>query len=444
MVCSRTRKLSVEQAATLLGSIGSDLQEGIVRVCEGYDDDPGGPLFYIADYPYADLLVRDGVFLSPCGSHPSCEECRDLLRDTSYSKIPLALVTSNAVEIFAGESRRTKQGKSVPLRILASGELFGVFETLDSLMDAKHGPSPWSVSSGARSIWILAPLGDKRLPSLLKPDANADWDWEKSDSHWSLVKAATADTKQWQSSILLFTTRFFERLKSGAEAASYFRQVILERAWTQSAALRHSAIKNAQFRAWFVEEVAPKINLPLGQLFHFATLCHLMSLADGDYPAFQAAAVGKMPLGPFAIFEQRIHHALKALSLRQPNPREYNPVVLQPSHLSDDNLWGYYSFRCPSLLGAAVPEIPSFSDIPASFYRTLELLQEASRSASRIDLERTRFFAQAGRFDLNTKSGQLPPSDFFAQAPKSSARQGGLYVDSPFLVAGLRLVRRSD
>ncbi|HTX40329.1 MAG TPA: hypothetical protein VMD25_00775 [Acidobacteriaceae bacterium] len=367
--------------------------EAIAEVCE--DEDTTAPLFYFAEYEYGDLVVKEGKFVPPCGTHTSCAECRELSRYASYSHIPLAFVQRNAVEVFAGETRASRQGKTVPLRVLAAGEMFGVFETLDYLLGSKLDPPSYSVSAGARSVWVLAPLGDVRLTKLIGEETGTDLEWDRNESHWSLIQAATRNSAKWKTSVVVFSESFVRLLKESESAASAFRQLLLETGWQQSAALRHTAGKNAFLRAWYLDGPARTLPMPLGELYQFATICHLLSIAEGDYPAYQSIGAGEHVLGPFEIFEKILGNALCALRAKVPQASTYYPVVLQPAHLNVNCPAGYYSFRCPSLLGSVDHNVTNYSDTIAPIAKTLHSLCE-SKSGISIDLEKTLFFAQAG------------------------------------------------
>jgi len=128
--------------------------------------------------------VNRGTFETPCAD-PACATCSALRADCSYSHIPLAVVLGRSVEVFldaptsmdaAGDA-----AGAVPLRVLSEGDLFGVFETLHSLLGEGEARPPWSVSSGSRSIWIIAPLGDRRITEALTARCGCHVDWSRTE-----------------------------------------------------------------------------------------------------------------------------------------------------------------------------------------------------------------------------------------------------------------------
>lgn len=435
MPCSATKPLRFAEMQKLCASLNPSLAEALSEVMA--NEEPKEPYFYSADYSYGQLIVREGKFQAPCGQHTTCDECRGMINQCRYSDIPLAIVRTKAIEVFAGDATSTKQGATVPLKILRAGNMFGVFETLDYLLGKNQPPPPWSVSAGGRSIWVLAPLKDKNLPEVVGEVAGVDLEWDRTASHCSLVQSTMGSKLSWKISIVILGQAFVRLLKEKHESNALFRQLLLELGWEQSSALRHSALKNAQLRTWFLEGPAKTIAMPLGELYHFATICHLLSLAEGDYPAFQPAGKDSEGLGPFKSFEGILYDALSSLKGKQ--APKYYPVVLQAAHLSDDAPTGYYSLRCPSLLGHTPPNVDNFSDTLSPILRTLHSLCEKLQPRFPIDIQRTAFFAQAGKFDIAGDKSEALRKELLAHAPRNAPH--GLYTDSPFLVAGVRLAR---
>lgn len=168
----------------------------------------------------------------------------------------------------------------------------------------------------------------------------------------------------------------------------------------------------------------------------------MISIADGDYPAFQPLGVTSYRLGPFEEVEKILYEALVALRLKQPLAPKYYPIILQSGHLTNAQSVGYYSFRCPSLLGSDIPEVNSFADTTVPMLKAIEHLCETSKSPFPIDLTKTCFFSQAGKFNLAGRNSAFPRNELLKHVtiPKDQ-NQACLYTDSPFLVAGVRLVR---
>src|SRR5262249_33486998 len=153
MSCGLVDEVSFAQIATRLREINKDFAEALERACAETTKKRGPSLrFYIAKYPYASCIVDRGRFRPPC-NHRSCDDCSRLLEECSYSHIPLAAILTNSVEVSLdgvasgahSSSAVSDSTGTVMLRVLRKGDLFGVFETLHTLLRENEAPPPWSV-----------------------------------------------------------------------------------------------------------------------------------------------------------------------------------------------------------------------------------------------------------------------------------------------------------
>jgi hypothetical protein len=385
--------------------------------------------FHVTSYPYGQLVVENGQFKSPCDPR-HCAACRELLASASYSDVPLAAVLQGYCEIFVESSNREEGQHVVPLKLLESNDIFGVFETLDRLLNSPTGRSPWCVSSGARSIWIISPLGDARLPELLSELIEEDVDWTETDPHWKLVESVTRTKHPWSSEVLIFPQSVIKMVRKSSQLFSF----LLELGWRQSRRLRDASTEDADLlRA--VNQIFRKTKVPQGELYHYRTIRHFQELIRGVIPAFQSSNCTS-PAGPFQPFTELLKKVARQTK------SSVNPVVLQPGHLQNDGDVGYYSFRCPSVPGHLPACAFAFSEI-AEAYRDilLRLKREHPNSFGSGD---TQFFVRPTpkiKVPHGLKSARdLPAGDFYA-VDNSNSRLDGLYMNSPFLVAGVRIRR---
>jgi len=166
--------------------------------------------------PYGGMILDNGRFVY-----------RDALGATAspWHELPLGLVVRGSAEVFlpAGTA-----GHPFPLRVLRSGEFFGVWEALMRVSGAvtADAPAPWSMTSGARTLYIVAPMdrlsfrgalaarmlesNDEhlaRLGSTLAADnqirRQADRKLSPSMFAWELVRTLGAE-EAWSSTLLLF------------------------------------------------------------------------------------------------------------------------------------------------------------------------------------------------------------------------------------------------
>jgi hypothetical protein len=118
-----------------------------------------------ANYLFGDLIVNDGATFLRKDKNTilTTSEASQLLdSDLSYSPIPLILTLKKSNEVFIDTGSRV-----IPLNIFNVGSLLGLFETIDFLY-SYHSSPKWCVSAGARSIFMLPKLGEKKGVKKLK------------------------------------------------------------------------------------------------------------------------------------------------------------------------------------------------------------------------------------------------------------------------------------
>ncbi len=405
--------------------------------------------FFLATFDYGDLIISGGTLASPHSNQSGvkalvetvtpeklgCNSCRDFLAQVRSSSVPLAMVLEGSAEVFVDHQWDAKTPRASPVRLLQKGEVFGVFETLDSLLGAPPRRPPWSVSAGSRSVWILAPLGKSDLTyQISKVTKERKIRWNENRPPWELIrsvtKTATPQCRQfpWRTRILVIADELVQKIKRQDNLFN----LLLEIGWDQSTALRHSAIRNAEFSADFLSGSA-SVASPFGELYQYLTLRHLVGISLGDAPAFRPAFGLDGAAGPFSDFVSVMQDVMRRMNYA------YRPIVMQPHHLVGPEDFGYYSFRCPSVLGPKPPRVPNYSKIPASIKRALETLPDNHA----IDHQKTYYFTKQGdELEDLISTIALPPADFINNGkPANQDLSETIYLSSAFLVSGMRLTR---
>jgi hypothetical protein len=393
----------------------------------------------LLEYRYGDSIIENGAFHPPCDSR-GCRDCGVVTELTGYSPVPLSLILQGCAEVYLECKWDFEDGRHVPLGVLSSGEMYGVFETLDHLLGLPARKIAWSVCSGVRSVWVIAPLGNAANIGQLLKDRLATWN--DRQPHWQLIRAATKQAA-WRTLVLLFPRKVVEILRSGS-ADGFFR-ILLQAGWTQSAGHRHSAVEDAELhqelRPRFRHESAPFV----GELYQFATIKHWISVMKGDRPAFRGSHTFEEPGGPFPEFARALSAAQERAKLKS----RYRPMILRPGFLRRAGDAGYYSFRCPSLLGPPMPEVRTYAELPDYFARVLHGIRESWAAA--LKPPHLQYYVQPPKKNGPGENGesrmdspifryahQLPLEDL---APEARAEE--LYWSSPFFVSGVRLCRPS-
>lgn len=375
---------------------------------------------FVAEYDYGDLIVDCGRFVPPCSSR-DCEGCAGLRQSAEYTCIPLTFLVARNVEIFI--DYKNSDERTAPLRVMKEGELFGVFEVLDLLLNNEVVEPIWSVAAGARSIHIIAPLGNRSLPQWIRTRVGRQVTWTKKSPHWLLVKEAS-EPKKWMTKLVILPREVIQKIRQ----TDRFFEFLLETGWVQSRSLRNSMIDDANLRGIVGAEISNE-PAPLGELYHYATLRHLLSLSRGSLPCFVSSKTLSDPAGPFDTF-----CSLLAEALRDNTDFNYEPLVMQPSHVAA-GARAYYSMRCPSMPGPNPQGVNTYATVVSAFRNVLDRIKVEPWPALASN---TKFFVKDCDFRKYPgieKADNLNAEHFF-ETPNANSE---IYFDAPFFVAGVEL-----
>ena len=425
MGCDLVERVSWTSISQDVASINGEFAEAVDLLLK---DIKSTPSIFRARYPYGGLIVDKGQFRPPCGTD-QCSVCEDLLRETNFSSIPLSFVLTNAAEVHL--VREGADFDSIPLRIMSRGEPFGVFEVLDRLLGTADARPPWSVSSGSRSVVIVAPIGDRRLPRAFSTPV----EWTKNDTHWRLVQEVNQWEQAWCTEVVFFPSAFLHKLSERKKHNDKLFTLLLRVGWQQSSTLRHGSSREAELRRVYLDGPAKSVAGQMPELQQFATVQHLFEIADGSFPGFVPCHDSNCSLGPFMKFSEHLKNALSAIAgkTKTSDNGTYRPLILHPRHLQKPGDFAYYSFRRPTVASAANESaIRNFSELPYEIKRCVDMLAKQLPHRGCIDLERTRYFAQSGRFDIAAAVKSFP---------ELGGAEGRVFLDSQFFVAGVRIVK---
>ena len=138
------------------------------------------------------------------------------------------IILDKYFEVFA-----TSNGRVIPLNVAKPGDMLGLFETIDSLYNLTFSP-PWSVSSGARSIFLLPKITDqvKYKKLCYRYGFNPiDINIKTLNDHWQLFKlfAQHPDIKSsWSSDMLVFTKPWFDKKHNDSLAWRNFMTICMK------------------------------------------------------------------------------------------------------------------------------------------------------------------------------------------------------------------------
>lgn len=411
------------------------------------------PYFFVATYPYGELLVKDGLFKLP-GEPQDQVAGGDVPRALSYSPIPLCLVLDKCVEVFVERDAgyacpdnelRSKAKRNAPLRVIKRGELFGVFETLDTVNESgQQRRPPWSVSSGARTVIVLTQCGNKEMIGKLRSAVGADVPQGKERGDWELIRSVNDSKKfvgsRWQVRVLIFPSWITNK----EDDLAFLQNIIYRSGWLQMIPIRDYLVEEADVAEFYIRDGASSKAKDGHELYHYFTVRHLLALSKGDLPSLNVARTEDEQAGPFAQFQRELFAT---------GMMKYFPVILQPVSLSDETVIGFYSVSKPTLL-APVPNANPWSREKWKYLDGIALAVHALKShrleKALLDLERTKFFAKS-RSNFSSRLNpvneiderELIPDAYVASLDvPPEEKKKGLNKEFTFFDGAVRIARR--
>jgi hypothetical protein len=325
--------------------IRSDVQtvnQEFTKLIDALSPDKRYPLIK-ASYRYGDSVVQNGVTYLPTPSLALLpitdpffkKEIKDYL---TYSSIPLFLTLKNANEVYMHSAQRT-----VPLNLFYPGSLLGLFESLDMLY-GRPSAAKWSVSAGARNIFMLPKLNEKTGFKRLRIAYDLDIALQPRHlfDHWQLFRAIAGHKdfiQPWQNEILFFTKNWLLSAKNDP-AWMRFKDYLVGKAWEQG---QIAISKIGLDITWerFAEAIDRRNLKPIPYLVDHVK--HILLVSLGRWPAFKVADHLTSVVAPMNGLQQamtEIYHLKK-----------YLPTFLHMSNSDEShNIPLYYSLSFPTLL----------------------------------------------------------------------------------------------
>ena len=176
------------------------------------------PLF-LANYPYGMMLgIKNQVFLPDnTGSSYLLDEQKapaDVFKHLGYGKnsFPLGIIIQNHCEWFYGTPSSTK---NYPYAIQGEGTIFNQQIIFDE--DETEENEAISVSSGAKSIFLLPPIGCEKNHEKLQLEYNVSLPAPKEPhEHSNIFQEILLHKKQshnWHSTVIYFSIEWIEKIR---------------------------------------------------------------------------------------------------------------------------------------------------------------------------------------------------------------------------------------
>lgn len=319
---------------------------------------------YKAKYPFGALISHNKRLYFPTtdGGLDTLNSSKILPElQTSFNRrlMPTMLMLKNSAEMFSEMSDRIISGFA-----MRPGQFLWLWEQFDQKY-SEYVSWPWSLSSGARTIYMLPKISETQQHKKLQQDYHIRANVPKSPSdHWKIFTEIANSPKfeeNWNCELLFFTDNWFEAI-SKDNAWKDLRFFLFETAWADSSYWRH---KNAFELIWekFTADMIRqnvKTNSYLACIVKQLILTGMgvlpaLTVADSDI----AAPIAKI---------QKVYSCSYAM-------KEYQPLIMHSHNFSfTDKHPSYYSLQFPNLLEtpfasrniysvlSAIPEIMKLLD----------------------------------------------------------------------------------
>jgi hypothetical protein len=367
----------------------ADIREDVCRANPALgkvldDFSPGEKHGFIkAKYPYGVEILNKGKIQLPTnlGTVVSLDDPlvpARLAKKLRYSSVPIGLILAKALEVYFETDQRV-----MPSKIFKEGTFFGLWELFDR--GATHSANIWSISSGARSLFMLPSISDERYHAKLKQKLGISEYAPKSMlSHVHVFREIahafrTIHQHDWECEILFFDDGWAD-YDEGNHAELKLRAHWLQAAWSQSLNCRSQMDYSV---AWemFSKEISRKhwkVNP-----YIINTIKHFIAIAEGTFPGFAPATDDSC--APVSIIQQAYidHYLLK----------KYSPLIIQPSYIKNIGDYVYYSLTLPTLLEWA-PKAMASASIMGEQKELKKLINLFVKATGRNDLHLDYFHCE--------------------------------------------------
>lgn len=288
-------------------------------------------------YPFGMKILDKSSFYLPFGLNSSVaitdnEVDPNIKNQLLYSTPPLGIITKNSIEVFFDIHR-----KVFSLAIFGKGLELGIWEHFG-------WSSPYSITSGARSLYMLPKISEslshkqlKRRFGILEAPPKHLYD------HWQVFSQLANSSNfpsTWFCEVIFLSAKWADAIKND-EAWLKLAAYVNKKAWDHSA---HSRKKAALDVVWeiFVRSLSNK-ELKFDP-YIVDTLKHIMYICTGTVPA-STPFIGNTDLGPLKSI-QTIYEDQEGYGLN-----EYVATIMQPQYFSINQPKPvYYSLQLPTLL----------------------------------------------------------------------------------------------
>ena len=411
------------------------VNQNLAIICDKISPSKKYPLLRIR-YPYGAEIVNKGIFNLPfadnqCIPLHDTRISDDLKKQLGYSSIPLSIVLHNNTEIFVDSA-----SSITSLNFFKPGDLFGVFETISSLMGNLSNPL-WSVTSGGRSVFMIPSIANKiGHNKIRKKFGIASETPNDLNSQWKIFKGIyqhSEEVEKWYNEVLVFPNTWFENHHNELSWLQFYKY-LLNLYWEQSQLLRDTTDFSLLWSS-LVDEISNCNLKPRPYLID--TLKHLVLISNGTGIAFTPATdESALPVSLI----QKAYVDCYGL-------KTYIPHLMQPCKLQGIEKQVYYSLAWPTVLESSsyVRNAPSIIEDERIIKRLLDILIRAIKNGNNIinpiKYAKYEFFhSDIDQYREISSSKDIPNEDSRFRVTRSNQFKDRIFCStSPFFRGCIRI-----
>ena len=337
----------------------------LAKIIDAISPDKSFKLFQVR-YPYGSIIADKGKLFFPShelqGKKPAHIEIpAEIKKYLKRREFPLSLLTKNSAEIF-----KIMPDRNISRFLIKPGGLFGLWENLDPANN-EYVKWVWSLSSGARSIYLLPKISNAKGHKVLRKkyglSSHAPRDWA---AHWDLfVELANSPEfgEKWYNELIFFSDKWLDTAIKDS-AWKDFLEYLRSCAWDESNYWRNKTTFELVWEEFLHQmlhdNIKPSIYISL-------IAKHLILTGIGIVPGFHIANGDSS----FAPLEQLIKLYIEDYKI------DYAPLFMVPHMFSFDDAFPiYYSLQYPNLLET----VPTSNKLPegvlSAIPEIIELLEK--------------------------------------------------------------------
>lgn len=329
---SKIEELTWKDVRVEVAKINSEL----AKIIDEIDPDREYTVFK-ASYPFGSAILKGGHFYLPNQSGDlvplhSPEISASVQKKLGYNlgTNPVSMILKNTAEIFM-----ILDDYTIPLYgLISPGKVMSTWRVLN-----KNSEAPaflWDMTAGARSIFMLPKISETAGYNRIRKEFHLHMEKPKTYlNHWEIFRSISQDSKfgeTWATEIIFFSEKWFTNLND--KKWKNFKLYLLERAWFGSEFFRNQFVWDLIFSL-----IQKQRNIKPSP-YIVDTVKHLLAMGMGAFPGFVAAEDDSA--GPIKRL-QEIFTTIYRLN-------DYEPVVMHPYFLFDNDRPIYYSLEYPTTI----------------------------------------------------------------------------------------------